>query len=42
VSSGEGRVFTPTGVLRLNLDEDETDNELDVVRGVLAELRLED
>ena len=38
VSSQEGRVFTPTGVLRLNLNEDEQDHVLDVVRGVLLEL----
>ena len=39
VSSREGRVFTPTGVLRMGLSEDEQDNVLDVVRGVLTELR---
>ena len=37
-----GRVFTPTGVLRLNLNDAEQDNLLDTVRGVLLELRLED
>jgi hypothetical protein len=35
-------VFTPTGVLRLPLNEDEQDNLLDTVRGVLVELRSED
>ena len=42
VSAGEGRVFTPTGVLKLSLSDDEQDNALDTVRGVLLELRLED
>ena len=32
----------PTGVLKLKLNEDEQDNLLDTVRGVLLELRLED
>jgi transcription-repair coupling factor (superfamily II helicase) len=41
VGSREGRVFTPTGVLRMGLSEDEQDNVLDVVRGVLSELRYE-
>ncbi|HEV7682827.1 MAG TPA: transcription-repair coupling factor [Pyrinomonadaceae bacterium] len=36
------RVFSPTGVLKLKLNEDERDNLLDTVRGVLLELRLED
>lgn len=35
----EGRVFTPTGVLKLKLDEDEQDNLLDTLRGVLLELK---
>lgn len=39
VSNREGSVFSPTGVLRITLDEDEQDNVLDVVRGVLMELR---
>jgi transcription-repair coupling factor (superfamily II helicase) len=38
VSGGEGRVFTPTGILKLNLDDDEKDNLLDTVRGALAEI----
>ncbi len=42
VSGREGRVFTPTGVLKLSLSDDEQDNVLDTVRGVLLELRLED
>ncbi len=37
----EGRVFTPTGILRLSLTDDEQDNVLDVVRGVLLELEQE-
>ncbi|MDQ6653926.1 MAG: transcription-repair coupling factor [Acidobacteriota bacterium] len=41
VSSREGRVFTPTGVLRLSLDEDEHDQLLDTMRGTLLELRVE-
>ncbi|MDQ5847084.1 MAG: transcription-repair coupling factor [Acidobacteriota bacterium] len=39
VGNREGSVFSPTGVLRINLDEDEQDNVLDVARGVLMELR---
>ena len=42
ISQRAGRVFTPTGVLKLNLNDDEQDNLLDTVRGVLLELRLED
>jgi transcription-repair coupling factor (superfamily II helicase) len=42
INSREGRVFSPTGVLKLSLTEDEQDNLLDTVRGVLLELRLED
>jgi len=42
ISQGTGRVFSPTGVLKLALDDDEQDNLLDTVRGVLMELRLED
>jgi transcription-repair coupling factor (superfamily II helicase) len=42
ISGGEGRVFTPTGVLKLKLDEAEQDNLLDTVRGVLLELRAGD
>ncbi len=42
IGAQEGRVFTPTGVLRIPLTEDERDNVLDVVRGVLVELRQKD
>jgi len=42
INEREGRVFTPTGVLKLNLNDDEQDNLLDTVRGVLLELRLAD
>jgi transcription-repair coupling factor (superfamily II helicase) len=42
VNGREGRVFTPTGVLKLKLNDDEHDNLLDTVRGALLELRLED
>ncbi len=41
VSEREGRTFTPTGVLRLNLNEAEQDEVLDTVRGALLELRLD-
>ena len=41
IETRTGRVFTPTGILRLTLTEDEQDNVLDVVRGVLLELRQE-
>jgi transcription-repair coupling factor (superfamily II helicase) len=41
IEAQPGRVFTPTGILRLSLTDDEQDNVLDVVRGVLLELRLE-
>ena len=42
ISKSNGPVFTPTGVLKLSLNDDEQDNLLDTVRGVLMELRLED
>ena len=42
INSRAGRIFSPTGVLKLSLTEDEQDNLLDTVRGVLLELRLED
>jgi transcription-repair coupling factor (superfamily II helicase) len=38
VSSREGSAFSPTGVLRIALSEDEQDQVLDVARGVLVEL----
>jgi len=41
VSDREGRIFTPNGVLRLNLNEEEQDQVLDTVRGALLELRLD-
>ena len=41
ISSRDGRTFTPTGVLRLNLSEDEHDRVLETVRGALLELRLD-
>ncbi len=42
INQGTGRVFTPSGVLKLALNDDEQDNLLDTVRGVLMQLRLED
>ena len=42
VSSHEGGSFTPNGVLRLVLTEDEQDNVLDVARDVLLRLRASD
>jgi transcription-repair coupling factor (superfamily II helicase) len=39
VTARESRVFTPTGVLKMNLNDDEQDNLLDTVRGALLELR---
>jgi transcription-repair coupling factor (superfamily II helicase) len=38
VNAREGRVFSPTGVLKLNLDDDEYDHLLDTVRGMLLEI----
>jgi len=38
----KGAVFTPNGVLRLVLTEDEQDNVLDVARAVLLQLRASD
>jgi hypothetical protein len=35
-------VFTPNGVLRLVLTEDQQDDVLDVARGVLLRLRASD
>ncbi|MEP6921699.1 MAG: transcription-repair coupling factor [bacterium] len=37
-----GATFTPTGVLRVNLDEDQADDELRIARDALLELRSED
>jgi transcription-repair coupling factor (superfamily II helicase) len=42
INARAGRVFSPTGVLKLQLSDDEQDNLLDTVRGLLMELRLED
>ncbi len=42
VASREGTVFTPTGVLRLVLTEEEQDNLLDVARAVLLQLQASD
>ncbi len=42
VTGHEGSVFTPNGVLRLVLTEEQQDNVLDVVRDVLLQLRTSD
>jgi transcription-repair coupling factor (superfamily II helicase) len=42
VGRREGAGFTPSGVLRLDLDEKEMDNVLETARGVLLEIRAED
>ena len=42
VGSHEGATFTPNGVLRLVLTEDEQDNVLEVARDVLLRLRASD
>jgi transcription-repair coupling factor (superfamily II helicase) len=42
VASREGAGFTPNGVLRLNLNEKESDATLETARGVLLEIRAED
>lgn len=42
INQSPGRVFTPTGVLKLALNDDEQENLLDTVRGVLMQLRLAD
>jgi transcription-repair coupling factor (superfamily II helicase) len=42
VSKHEGAVFTPNGVLRLVLTEDEQDSVLEVARDVLLKLRASD
>jgi transcription-repair coupling factor (superfamily II helicase) len=39
VEARDGRVFSPTGVLKLSLDDDEFDELLDTVRGTLLTLR---
>jgi transcription-repair coupling factor (superfamily II helicase) len=42
LASHEGASFTPNGVLRLDLNEKETDGALETARGVLLEIRAED
>jgi len=42
VTKNKGAVFTPNGVLRLILTEDEQDEVLDVARAVLLRLRGSD
>ena len=42
VNTKERPTFTPSGVLRINLSEEEKDNVLRVARQALLELRLED
>ena len=42
VNSREGRLFSPTGVLRLTLNDDEQEQLLDITRGALLELRAQD
>jgi transcription-repair coupling factor (superfamily II helicase) len=42
VSSHESSLFTPAGVLRFKLSDEEQDNVLDVARDVLLELRTSD
>jgi transcription-repair coupling factor (superfamily II helicase) len=42
VSSHEGAAFTPNGVLRIVLTEDEQDNVLEVARGVLLQIEASD
>ena len=39
INARDGAVFSPTGVLKLNLTDDEQDYLLDTVRGVLLEIR---
>jgi len=42
VTKNNGAVFTPNGVLRLVLTEDEQDNVLEVARAVLLQIRASD
>ncbi|HEX4899982.1 MAG TPA: TRCF domain-containing protein, partial [Pyrinomonadaceae bacterium] len=42
VSRGRNSTFTPAGVLRINLEDAQADNELQVAREALLELRLGD
>jgi transcription-repair coupling factor (superfamily II helicase) len=41
VNAREGRVFSPTGILKMSLSEDEQEFILDTVRGVLLEISAE-
>ncbi len=38
INERDGRVFTPGGILKLNLNDDEQDNLLETVRGVLLQI----
>jgi transcription-repair coupling factor (superfamily II helicase) len=42
IAGREGATFTPSGVLRVDLDEKEMDMALETARGVLLEIRAED
>jgi transcription-repair coupling factor (superfamily II helicase) len=42
IAGREGAGFTPNGVLRLDLSEEEADGALETARGVLLEIRAED
>ncbi|MBA2731757.1 MAG: hypothetical protein H0U54_02575, partial [Acidobacteria bacterium] len=42
VASREGASFTPNGVLRLDFNEEDTNDALETARGVLLEIRAED
>ena len=42
IASHEGTTFTPAGVLKLTLTEDQRDEVLSVIRGMLLELRTSD
>ncbi len=41
ITDREGRAFTPTGVLRMSLKDDEPEQPLDTARDALLELRLD-
>jgi hypothetical protein len=38
INARPGRVFSPSGILKLSLNDDEQDNLLDTVRGALLEI----
>ena len=42
MASREGSVFSPSGVLRLILNEDEQDNVLEFTRDVLLQIKVTD